>query len=711
MKNLLFFLSLSFISFSLSSHAQTIYVDADAMGSNDGSTWNNAFVDLGDALAMAISGQEIWVAEGVYRPGGAVPNRESSFVIPDGVELYGGFTGNESTLDERNVQLNETVLSGDLNGDDVPGDFVNFRSDNAKHVVFVADNVGSSARIDGFTVSHGQTDGETAAGDDRRAGAILCYGAPVIANCYFTQNYGYYAGAVYPRGSASTNAVIEDCVFFDNLGGWGGAMYIATNDNVLIRNCIFEENISQNRAGAVYNDGNSTIFENCEFKRNSAASAGAVYHNKIDDSESATVIFRECLFTGNRGNFGGAMSLYGNGTSLLEQTTFDGNVADAGGGALSIGFTNNCMIEECQFSNNQADRGGAIWQQNDTTMVTIRNSSFETNLCLSSNGGAIYQRGSADLRIFDTRFEGNRASFGGAIYMIEDSVDISNLVVDRCFFNFNVADEQGGAINIGNADSYIQNTLISNSLLTSGIVGGAISINASAGDTTEVSMVNSTLYGNVAVIGAGVAAWTDGGDTSAAVFTSQNNIYANTGINYEVEDGDPTFVSNGGNLSTDMSLVGLANESNDLHDEDPMLVSPGSDDFHLLRGSPCIDNGTPDNAPAVDLEGNERERLPDIGAYEFQPGVSTRDIDRNVTVSAFPNPAKGQFMVTWESEVMGNFTIDVFDMDGRLIDSHKGNKLVRSHSLALDATSWAPGKYNLVIYQGTVRYTGDLMRI
>ncbi|MHC4889951.1 MAG: hypothetical protein ACYTEO_10880, partial [Planctomycetota bacterium] len=54
----------------------TIYVDATKNG--DGSTWDNAYKYLQDGLAVATSGDEIWVAEGIYIPDRDLANPNSS---------------------------------------------------------------------------------------------------------------------------------------------------------------------------------------------------------------------------------------------------------------------------------------------------------------------------------------------------------------------------------------------------------------------------------------------------------------------------------------------------------------------------------------------------------------------------------------------------------------------------------------------------------
>ena len=88
------------------SSGQTIrFVDMNSTGSNDGISWENAFSSLQDALGAANSGDELWVKEGVYRPdqgaGIQLGDRDTSFVIPGGVSLYGGFSGDETSVEQR----------------------------------------------------------------------------------------------------------------------------------------------------------------------------------------------------------------------------------------------------------------------------------------------------------------------------------------------------------------------------------------------------------------------------------------------------------------------------------------------------------------------------------------------------------------------------------------------------------------------------------
>ena len=100
--------------------AATIFVDASAPGGGDGTTWEMAYDELQDALARAVPGDAVWVAAATYTPAGPDGDRDATFALPDGVAIYGGFAGGEQSLDERDWIANETILSGDLNGDDGP---------------------------------------------------------------------------------------------------------------------------------------------------------------------------------------------------------------------------------------------------------------------------------------------------------------------------------------------------------------------------------------------------------------------------------------------------------------------------------------------------------------------------------------------------------------------------------------------------------------
>jgi hypothetical protein len=102
--------------------ANTIFVNNAATGSNNGTSWINAYTDLQNAINNAADGDEIWVAKGTYFPTRPADNlntvdpnnRKNSFTVLTNVKLYGGFIGNETLLNQRDWNTNQTILDGNI---------------------------------------------------------------------------------------------------------------------------------------------------------------------------------------------------------------------------------------------------------------------------------------------------------------------------------------------------------------------------------------------------------------------------------------------------------------------------------------------------------------------------------------------------------------------------------------------------------------------
>jgi hypothetical protein len=134
MKNLLFFLL--FLPALLSS--KTIYVKKEATGQNNGTSWQDAFTNLRPAISAAEYGDSVWVARGVYSSNQT--GDLSTFVLKNGVRLFGGFIGTETTLQQRNWVINETILKRN--------------SFTERNVVF-AEETDSTTMLDGFIIRGG----------------------------------------------------------------------------------------------------------------------------------------------------------------------------------------------------------------------------------------------------------------------------------------------------------------------------------------------------------------------------------------------------------------------------------------------------------------------------------------------------------------------------------------------------------------------------
>lgn len=222
----------------------TWYVDDDASGANDGTSWQDAFTELQDALAAADPLEEIWVATGTYRPS-ATGDRQASFVPEQQTMLFGGFDGTETAFEERAGLFDQTVLSGDLAGDDGPG-FTN-RADNSEHVFLMAVSIGT--RIDGFTIRGGHA---TAIGGGAWYAEVLsCSRAK---NCTFIDNEGPAGGAVWGSGYALDS--FEDCRFLGNRANEGGAVRsVGGLTSLSFARCLFQGNVATTIGGGAISAG------------------------------------------------------------------------------------------------------------------------------------------------------------------------------------------------------------------------------------------------------------------------------------------------------------------------------------------------------------------------------------------------------------------------------------------------------------------------
>ena len=170
----LFVLFFTLLFVNLCASADVIYVDQDAVGGlNNGSSWQDAYLDLQFALLDAGAGDEIWVAQGVYTPDPAI--REVSFNLRDQVAVYGGFAGTEDDRSQRSYKMHPTVLSGDLLGNDGPN-FQNY-DDNSLHVVYANNLVSNWAVLDGFTVTAGNANNVPPGSSNDRGAGVLVNGA------------------------------------------------------------------------------------------------------------------------------------------------------------------------------------------------------------------------------------------------------------------------------------------------------------------------------------------------------------------------------------------------------------------------------------------------------------------------------------------------------------------------------------------------------
>jgi len=304
------------------------YVSASlTTGANNGTSWADAYqgpAAVATALAASVSGDQIWVKAGTYKPT-TTTNRALFHTLKSGVGVYGGFAGGESTLAERDVAANVTTLTGDLSGND--NGTVATMADNSYHVV-VGSSVLNTAILDGFRVVGGYANGATASNYDKGGGIIvLTSGNPTIRNCKFIGNrctFGGGAGYVY-----QAQATFTDCEFTDNVGGSYGGAFDTNATTVTWDRCSFTNNQAA-RAGAIESYGSSqTRIYNCVFHLNKATSTnsgGAVWAGT-----TSTVTVRDSTFVQNSTTAASGGGFYNtSGTSTLSNCIFWGNFGSGG---------------------------------------------------------------------------------------------------------------------------------------------------------------------------------------------------------------------------------------------------------------------------------------------------------------------------------------------------------------------------------------------
>jgi predicted outer membrane repeat protein len=361
-----------------------IYVDIEATGANDGSSWENAYTDLEAALNSTVTGDQIWVAAGTYLPSvekcGTGDSRYKAFQLKNQVALYGGFDPSvgDDSLEERDWVGNETILSGDLG---IPGD----NADNSYHVFChpAELNLDSSAVMDGFIVQDGNANGS--APDDSGGGMLNNTSSPTLTHVTFQNNSASQGGGMLNNTSSptlthvtfqnnsasqvggglyngfSSSPNLTHVTFQDNLAGGGGGMDNSWDGNPTLTNVIFSNNTAIYSGGGMLNGSDATL-TNVTFSNNTAPYGGGMYSDTEFDQPSLMNV----TFINNSATYGGGLytSGFDFGAITLTNVTFSSNSATYGGGVYSnYDYGSHLLptLSFCTFTKNSATHGGGMY--------------------------------------------------------------------------------------------------------------------------------------------------------------------------------------------------------------------------------------------------------------------------------------------------------------------------------------------------------------
>ena len=482
-----------------------IHVKKDAPGSRDGTSWANAYTDLQPAINAAKTGQEIWVAAGIYHPTDqnplllrlvqfGVPSdspRTRSFILKEGISILGGFSGTETRVDQRDYFSNRTILSGDLAANDEwplkPENFQNL-FENSLQIIY-AQGINKQVRMDGFEITGGFAALRNELGQ-------------------FQESVFSFGGGMVAHGS---NIQINNCLFARNIA-WenGGAIFaysgpVVVNDQLLIESFFGKINIT-----------NTTFKENL-----------------VPDFRLSGLRW----YVG-----GGAVYLADNYTGDFEGVTFDSNSAPNGGAVMMEFFGNS--------------RGYPLEEGALSPFLRIVGTEFKNNIALcGENGGNDYPSDGNGGAIFA---QNGSQIFGSRLLFYDNMASTNN-------YSYNIGENiggQGGALVVGDgavvkisASAFIQNI--------ADWSGGAVDVHHWAGaEKPSLQIYFSLIYGNSAKWGAGL------NNYAAEVFGYANIFNENNSLNGWTNDlANTTQVNSFSSISysifsnyVDPNNLGLGNQ-------------------------------------------------------------------------------------------------------------------------------------------------------
>ncbi|WP_170254810.1 SdrD B-like domain-containing protein, partial [Phaeodactylibacter luteus] len=444
---------------------EVFYVDINATGLNNGTSWVNAYNSLQDALARASSGDQVWVAAGEYLPTSGT-DREASFRVASGVSIYGSLPSGASALTAQDTAAYPTILSGNI-GDPATN------TDNVYNVVTfgpVSDFTllkglhitgGYADRSDNFFYGNGAGVFNSNFATDSTSGVVLqdlmLYGNTAVLNggavysngsiwisgCNIFQNEAEDGGAVYNGGIirisscdisqnqaadgsgiyndnavvafSGTNCVLRDVKIHHNTAGDDGGG-IASKEAISVYDCDISNNEIDGSGGACYFDldegtlGDSIRIVRTKLNNNlltdTEDEGTAVYMNS-DCPVPPVVLFAECLVQGNEGEDG---TFYfdvdgdnGDIIVFLESCLFSGNTVYDDGAALMGSDDTQFWVYNTTFAGNYADDDGCVIETGSSSKATLYNCISFGNDANDGSDGIIEAAG--DIDIFNCYFE------------------------------------------------------------------------------------------------------------------------------------------------------------------------------------------------------------------------------------------------------------------------------------------------------------------
>ncbi|WP_293299251.1 choice-of-anchor Q domain-containing protein [Pedobacter sp. UBA4863] len=345
-----------------------IYVSAAGNGNYDGASWANATPALQVAINAAQSGNEVWVVAGEYQPGSG-----QSFSMKEGVKIYGGFTGTETALTQRNYKTNVTTLKGN----------------NASVIINQNNGLTAIALLDGFTITGGSaTNG---------GGIFNNNTSPALSNLTISGNNATNGGGIFNNNSSPVLTNVS--VSANSVSRYGGGIYNTGNSSSpVLTNVILSGNSASQMGGGIYNNSNtSSILTNVSISANNATTNGGGIYNA---SNSTCKIRNSIIYGNNTGIYGSTPDVKYSLVQGLTATT-DGNID---------GTTNPNFVSPLTAGLNAG--GNYRLQSNSPTIGTGSNTFYAvgqtpdlSTITTDLDGNPRIQKANIDMGAYESEFD------------------------------------------------------------------------------------------------------------------------------------------------------------------------------------------------------------------------------------------------------------------------------------------------------------------
>ncbi len=571
---------------------QSFYVTTTGtMPPSAATSWANSTSDLQGVIDYAAANTTpgsatVYVANGLYNPGGAAGSASASYTIASGVTVMGGYAGS-GTPGARTAFPSSSTLTG-----------AGTTADSYHVVQFL--NASGQTRLDGFVITGGRANTlpEVRGGGIFNVSNGSSPSSPALANLVITGNSASFGGGIYNDASVSgalASPTLTNVNFSQNTAtsDGGGAMYNSGFNGIsspVLNSVTFTANQAFNSGGALFNrgantGGSSPSLTNVDFSQNTANSpatnggGGAIY-NEASNGAVVSPTLTNVTFSGNRAvNNGGAVHNFGNqavSSPVLNNVRFTANRAISGGGMFSQaggpGSEASPTLTNVIFSQNTAtgsstnNGGGALYQfanvgtsrpvLNSVTFTanlsqrngggvfilaggsgavanpTLTNVSFSQNTATNNGGGFYAQGGTSTLS--NVTFTANRASIGGGIH----TTSSHTLTATNSLLQSNTATNVGGGLYVEPGSSNLSSVTVVANRANEG--GGIYT------SSNNLRVTNSLLQSNTSTVSGG-GLFINGGTTNLSSLTISDNRAGN--------EGGGIITGNGGGLTVTNSVL------------------------------------------------------------------------------------------------------------------------------------------------------------